>query len=165
MTRSLLPALSTSLVGTHDSLRELQAQIPHHALLAPRVSASAIGWHIEHVALTVDVFLKGLGRTDQGPYHPRPDPRKLLALWIGWIPRGAVQSPASVRPSAPPDEQALLEHVERTESALGHLPSIPAEAWVKHPVLGPLRRDAVARFIDVHTRHHLKIVRDIRASI
>jgi hypothetical protein len=89
-----------------------------------------------------------------------------FVLLTGWIPRGKGTSPRKLRgqAAAAPELTAALEACHETfrrlasepDPLLTTVPSLP------HKMFGALTPAEALRFVPIHTRHHLKIVEDIR---
>ena len=64
------------------------------------------------------------------------------------------------------DLEAGLRHLAERFDELGEqLPLLEETGWrCRHPYFGALDISEWMRFMDVHHRHHLKIVRDIRKA-
>ncbi len=126
-----------------------------------RESAWSVGMHVEHCCLAmVKIHRSLVGST---PPAPRVgfSLRRWIVLRIRTIPRGRVQAPAAVLPSNDSTAEQVLTLVEKATNAVDGLRDVPAGAWFDHPILGVLKRDQCIRFLAVHNKHHLKIVRRI----
>ncbi len=140
---------------------------------APEVSAWSVADHLEHIALAETAILDRLEaatletEADEG----RDDKTRGLnwigriALTLGRIPRGRGKAPApfvpmDVDPASVADRYADIERrLEKLSAHLGTLAS--SRRRTRHPVFGHLRPAQWLRFLDVHHRHHARIVEDI----
>ena len=130
----------------------------------------SIGEHLAHLAAANALTLSAARTLVEGGdarivARARPNLLGRLVLLLGWIPRGRGQAPVPTRPPPETDAAALRAALadnrelllvlapERTAAARGGLP---------HPALGVFDAFAWVRFTEVHTRHHLKIVDEIR---
>lgn len=139
--------------------------------------------HAEHIAKVDEGSLRqletALGR-DGGPglkFVGR------LVLWLGWIPRGVGKAPGNMRPADRDRDEAerptpsrdddrrraVAEHLTEVRGAIealaGRFDEIAAgRGRAGHHVFGGLTPGRWFRFLWVHHRHHLKIVRDIRRT-
>jgi hypothetical protein len=94
-------------------------------------------------------------------------------LTFGRIPRGKAKAPEAVCPQKMPSRDEMREALERTRKrfgataqCLGALQSPEArQRVVKHPALGKLNALQWLRFIEIHTKHHLKIIKDVRRTL
>ena len=86
---------------------------------------------------------------------------RIILVTLGKIPRGRIQSPAPVRPSMEFSEQTLKAHICLTMQNLDDLKHLGKDHFFKHPFLGDFKLQAAIRFLGIHTKHHLNIIRDI----
>lgn len=137
------------------------------ALRAPEVSAWSVAEQVDHlVKVEQSIFSHLLTRT--------PAVGKSISwagrfvLLTGWIPRGVASSPKRLRGTAAGPEElgTALEACRETfrrlaaepDPLLDSVPSLP------HKIFGAFTAVEALRFVPIHTRHHLKIVADIRKS-
>ncbi len=151
--------LSTVKLG--KLLEETGSFIPQPDLLNEKVSSGSVGWHIEHSFLTNDVIIEALKRSDPGLYKPSFSISRLYVFTLKKIPRGRAQSPKSVRPKGIITVESLDQHFRFTLEKIKELPEIPTGRFFKHPMFGMLKLKPALRFLEIHTRHHLEIIRDI----
>jgi hypothetical protein len=136
-------------------------------LRVERVSRWSVGQQLDHILKVLDVSQRLL----DGNPQPLPRGMNLLGRCVmaaGWFPRGFAKSPKFVVPAdePPADLAERAAHLRKVycETAL------PAELLADrrpvypHPVFGGLSAVEGLRFLGIHTRHHLKIVSDIRRA-
>ena len=91
-----------------------------------------------------------------------------VVLKTGFIPRGRGKAPRATRPAerdAEDIEAGMRRLAGRLDELLEQLPLLEEAGWrTLHPYFGALDISEWMRFMDVHHRHHLKIVRDIRKA-
>lgn len=138
---------------------------------APNLSGWSVGEQIEHLAVVDSQVLAVLGRLLEAPDRERarrPNLAGRLVLAVGWIPRGVGKAPSASRPEGRDARalQALLGEVEQGFVALGlRLPQLArCRARARHPRLGWLDGREWLRFVELHQRHHLRIVRAIERA-
>lgn len=127
----------------------------------PEVSKANVAWHLDHMLKTINQVSKKLIDSDPGAFRSNFSPQRTFVHTSGIIPRGAAESPKNVRPP----EVVLLDSLERQLSLakinLKKITDLNEKANFQHPIFKQLDRDQTRRFLDVHTNHHLKIIRDI----
>jgi hypothetical protein len=143
---------------------ELEAFAPHANVVNTVVSKGAVGWHIEHSLLTVRKIVEFAASTDPNTYRGVFKPARIFVLGLGIIPRGKVKSPQSVTPDFLPDTAMLSGSIAAARNSLSTLLQLQANQYFTHPVLGVLNKKPTERFLQVHTEHHLKIIREIMAA-
>lgn len=150
-------------------LKELQSLIPLADLVAPEVSHWSVGEHLEHCALAVNRTAQGFEialMTGPQAVPGGPSLAAKIILWTGFIPRGKGKAPKAVEPKKL-DADALHTALEKERNKLRELkPKIPgliAAGWkLPHPIFGPLTPLQWLRFTEIHIRHHVKVIDDIR---
>lgn len=154
-----------------DGLVELAANHRLQAAEAPKVSKWTVGKQLEHLLLSDETILDRFDRLIGGRDAPAPGGLTLIGriiLAIGFIPRGIGKAPSAVVPAGrdASDIEAGLRRIAERFAELGEqLPLLEEAGWrCRHPYFGALAVGEWMRFMDVHHRHHLKIVRDIRRA-
>ncbi len=154
-----------------DGLIELASDHPLHDAEAAKVSKWTIGKQLEHLLLSDSSIFDSFDRLIDGRDAPAPGGPTWLGriiLATGFIPRGRGKAPKGVRPAgrAASDIEAGLHRLrQRCDQLREHLPLLEEAGWrCHHPYFGALAIGEWMRFMDVHHRHHLKIVRDIRKA-
>ncbi len=160
------------LVGEQiDGLIELAAEHDLHDVEAAKVSKWTVGKQLEHLMLSDRTILDRFDRLIDGREGPAPGGPSIfgrLFLAMGFIPRGLGKSPQPVMPAGrdAADIEAGLQHLRQGLEGLSEqLPLLEETGWrVRHPAFGALAIGEWMRFMDIHHRHHLKIIRDIRRA-
>jgi len=152
-------------MNLESQIDELAGYIDRAELVSPDVSGWSVGQQIEHSLLSIRTMVAAIGRTSDGS-GPESSLTAIgrLVLMSGQIPRGRGQAPASVTVEATPNEEHLLRSVEKARSAIARLDEISDAGVFDHPYFGVLDKKRTIRFIEIHTDHHLAIVRDILES-
>lgn len=173
-----MPGASPQLIAAYrlaceqvDGLVELAAQHDLHDVGAEKVSRWTVGKQLEHLLLSDESILDRFDRLTDGREAPAGGGRTLvgrIVLLTGYIPRGVGKAPGAVKPAgrdATDIEAGLRRLTERMAELSEQLPLLEEAGWrCRHPYFGALDVGQWMRFMDVHHRHHLKIVRDIRKA-
>ena len=86
---------------------------------------------------------------------------KFFVLTFNFIPRGSVKAPKVVLPDDNIDVALLNESISKTKQLLGSIDAITDDQYFVHPVFGQLNKKPTIKFLKVHTKHHLKIIKEI----
>jgi hypothetical protein len=140
---------------------KLALEIPNAAKQRTAVSEAAVGWHVEHSLLVITQIIEGIKRSDPSKYKWTFNLSRFIVLGLNKIPRGKANAPDSVLPKDSLNEAFLLESIAKTKLALQELTNCEKNNYFIHPYFGQLNLPATIRFFEVHTYHHLKIIRDI----
>ena len=144
-------------------LDELESFIPQLDVRNEAISASSVGWQMEHDLLVISSVIEGVKRSDSTKYKWRFKPLKYVILWRGVIPRGKVGAPKIVTPGEITQE-TLRAHVALCRQRLAELEQVGMDHYFTHPFFGDLKKKETLRFLYVHTEHHLKIIREMLAN-
>lgn len=139
---------------------ELDGFIPNWESVNEAVSASNVGWQIEHCLLVILAVIGSLKKSEPNNFKWKFTPIKYLIFWRKAIPRGKVRAPKYVS-SENYDETTLKAHVETCRRELSDFEKLGNEQFFTHPIFGDLRKKEAVKFLWIHTEHHLKIIREI----
>lgn len=78
------------------------------------------------------------------------------------IPRGKAKSPSVVRPPKNINVDFLQQQLEQAEANILLINKFQKKAFFRHPFFKHLKRDETKKFLEIHTEHHLKIIREIK---
>jgi len=159
------------LAGQLDEITRMVRFEP--ALLELRVDAVShwsIGQQVDHVLKVLEAGQRFFGGSQEPPARLSSGMNLTghLLLALGWIPRGVGKSPRGVLP-ADRTVDDLAERAARLRSFYCDTP-LPEAVLADptpvfpHPYFGGLTTLQGLRFLGLHTRHHLKIVADIRRA-
>lgn len=143
-------------------LTELENHIPFYEKKELDISSSNIGWQIEHSLLTLDRVMEALSKSNKEEYKWKFSLSKIIIMAIKRIPRGRAKSPKSVRPQTDIHKESLSLHLKLTRGNLKHLVHLDHGQYFDHPYFGHLKLKQAIRFLEIHTTHHLQIIKDIR---
>jgi hypothetical protein len=145
----------------NNLINQLEDKILYHNKLDTTISASSIGWHIEHSLKVLMAITNALYASEPKDYK-----RNFKMLWLficllNRIPRGKGNAPKSVMPEGQISIDSLQKSIEMTRHTLNKLDYLSMEAFFIHPYFGSLRLKSAIRFMEIHTMHHLKIIHEI----
>ncbi len=145
-----------------QQISEMEALIPKIAFVNEKVSAASIGWHLEHTLMVLERSLTALPSSVIADFKPKSSFRKTIILFTKKIPRGVAKAPKGVRPI--PEEisnENLNSRISSVKKLLEAIPSLPSQHFFPHPFFGDLKLKQAIRFLEIHTNHHLKIMREM----
>ena len=142
-------------------LVELEARIPEFEITNSKVSNSTVGWQIEHSLKTILEIVRFVKKSNPKEYHWKFNFNKTLVATIGFIPRGKAKAPKVVVPDENISEASLKNSLQNVKTALQEWNSFDKNAHFPHPYFGKLNKKSTVWFLNLHTKHHLKIINDI----
>ncbi len=125
------------------------------------ISGWTVGKHVEHCCKTMVAVCRALADSKGSPPHRKWSLPRTIVLLTGKIPRGKAEAPDSVLPGSDNTPDSISSILDEADAAIKSAKQLPANSWFAHPFFSSLKRDEALRFILVHNKHHLKIIRDI----
>jgi hypothetical protein len=150
--------------STSQLLNELASNIPFANKIDPSISASSVGWHIDHNVMVINQIAGAVKASDPKAYQWSFNMKRLVVFTTGKIPRGKAKAPKSVIPENAFDENDVREKMEKANQQLAMLNELPSNHFFIHPFFGHLNVKNTKKMIALHTDHHLAIIKDIVAS-
>lgn len=148
----------------HQEMKLLQANFKHADQKLETVSEKSVAWHIHHSLLVMSGICYLLEKSNPKDYQPKFSFLKWGIMTFGIIPRGKARAPKEVVPTelfSLNDTQLLFSKVELQ---LKNLEKLSEDHFYHHHLFGDLKLRKSIYFIGIHTKHHLKIIRDILAK-
>jgi hypothetical protein len=142
-------------------IADLEELISQQGLRNESVSNGSVGWHIEHCLLTFDKIIYALKTSDPAKYKWSFNLKRMLVSVINKIPRGRANAPGVVQPAEYFDEATLRAHIAKTKHYIITLHHLQPRHYFEHPYFGKLKLKSAIKFMALHTRHHIHIIRDI----
>ena len=129
--------------------------------LNSKVSSKGTYWHADHVLKVMISINKALKKSNPDEYRWRFNFWRFLIFLIGFIPRGSGRAPKRVQSFDPVSRGDLLQQFDQARTMMAELEHLPARSFFKHPYFGMMNLSNGQWFLTIHTRHHLKIIKDI----
>ncbi|MBX2827857.1 MAG: hypothetical protein KTR22_06825 [Flavobacteriaceae bacterium] len=142
-------------------LDEIEIKIPARDSLNEDISKVPVAWHLDHSLKTINGIYDAMNASNPDNFRGSINAIRILSLSMGFIPRGRAQSPESVLPPEHIETKDLYSQLKEARENMVKAFHLDENAHFEHPVFGTISRGNALRFIEVHTEHHLKIMRDI----
>ena len=146
-------------------IQALSDNVPHAEKVNPAVSASPVGWHVQHCIMVINSVAHQLKDSDPSKYKYKFNKVRSLVYLINKIPRGRGKSPSVVNPMQVASKNDLQKMIDLVKINVQDLKPLPKESNFMHPLFGMLNLPSTYKFLYIHTNHHLKIIRDILNSL
>ena len=141
-------------------LDEIYNYVEHEHQLNKSVSSVNVGWHIEHTSLVIIKITESVSKSDPKKYKWKFSLIRLLIFFKNKFPRGKAKAPDIVKPKQI-DKTNFTQLLIQTKDALQRLKQVDPNQHFRHPIFGDLDKKNTFIMLDIHTRHHLQIVKDI----
>lgn len=145
-------------------IASLKENFKHGTKHASSVSAKGIDWHVHHSLLAISGICYLLTQSNPKNYHPKFNFLKLVVMTSGVIPRGKAKAPKEIVPPEKIDPQETQKLFGKVEKQLKELESLHKNHFYTHHMFGDLNLKKSVKFLGIHTKHHLKIMRDIMTA-
>jgi len=142
-------------------LEELSTYISESDKQNVSVSNANIGWQIDHSLRVMNQIIAALIRSNPDEYKPKFNWRKAYVFLTKRIPRGKVNAPKGILPTEEITVSSLHSAIELAKENILLLGNCNPNHFFVHPFFGQVNVRETHVFIEVHTEHHLKIIRDI----
>lgn len=128
----------------------------------PSISQATVGWQLDHCFLVIITVVAEIKKSNPSDYKWKFNRNRFLVQTIlRKIPRGKVRAPKEVQPFDEISLAHLRSKFETTRNSLEELKLLEAKHYFTHPFMGDLNLKTTIDFLDLHTKHHLKIIKDI----
>jgi len=144
-----------------NQLSKIEAYIPFIDKKNPNISKATIGWQLDHALKVFNAVSEWIKHSNPKEYNWQYNTWRALLFPLGYIPRGKARAPKSVRPPEIIKTIDLHAQIEDARVHIEELKILPKEAYFKHFIFGMLTKKQTLKFLQMHTNHHLKIVKDI----
>jgi len=125
------------------------------------ISEASVGWHIEHSLLVIKQVTATVAQSEPKLYKSKFNLSRFFVFLLKTIPRGKAKAPKVVIPVDEITKETLQESLKNTYQAIAYLKDCQENQYFMHPFFGQLNKKQTIKFLEIHTEHHLKIIRDI----
>ena len=84
-----------------------------------------------------------------------------ICFKIGYFPRGKAKVPKYLKSPEVILESDIVTQFAEARQHIKEIENLADNAYFRHPIFGHINKKRVFRFMDTHTNHHLKIVKEI----
>ncbi|WP_309640849.1 hypothetical protein [Flavobacterium sp.] len=142
-------------------LNDLESKIEYSDCINIHVSQREVSWHMAHSLKVVGNIIKALQNSNPEEYHWQFNRNRSFVYILNHIPRGKGKAPKSVLPADDITIIQLQQELNTVRQLVLELEHLNPKSNFKHPYFGQLNLKQTKKFLDIHTKHHLKIIDDI----
>lgn len=142
-------------------LRQIEDYFPQMEEKNTAVSEKGVGWHLDHSLRVIGGVSALLKSSDPAAYKWKFNFTRMAVYTFNYIPRGVGKAPKQVLNEKVVTLEILQEELEKARQECSSLAELDPKSNFQHPYFGILNLKQSQKFLKIHTRHHLKIVRDI----
>lgn len=142
-------------------LQEIEKAIPFKDKINSKISKSDIGWQLDHSLKVINNVYVILEKKHSKKYKKDFNLLRSILFPLGYIPRGKGKAPKYVDSKEVISTQDLHTQLDNAKAHIKNTKTLNKDAYFIHQVFGTLSKKKTLRFLEIHTKHHLKIVKDI----
>lgn len=125
------------------------------------ISKSTVGWQLDHAIKVFNAVIEQAINSNPEDYKTSFNFKRSVLFRLGFLPRGKARAPKAVLPPETILEANIEAQLQKAYANLKKIELLPETAFFNHHIFGVLNKKQTLRFIEIHTNHHLKIIRDI----
>jgi hypothetical protein len=144
-----------------SQLEEMENYIRYRDYQDPKVSKAPVGWHLAHNLRVINNVLDALEFSDPKEFKSSFSFIKTMVMMTGHIPRGKAKSPKVVLPPDIIEKKNLILQLEKARQKISTFNELDKNAFFDHPYFYKMNKKESGKFLTIHTKHHLKIIKDI----
>ena len=144
-----------------EELAEIESLIEKRDVKNTAVSQADVAWHLDHSLKVVNRLSESLSSSNPEDFSSDLSMSRLVVFTTGIIPRGRAQASEEFLPPDDIRTEDIIAQLATARTHIAGLSSLDEKAHMEHPVFKTLDKGQTKRLMKVHTRHHLKIIRDI----
>jgi hypothetical protein len=142
-------------------LTQIEESIPNYEKTNSVISQSSVGWHLDHALKVINRVTAILIKTNPDKYKKEHNLKRIILFTLCYIPRGKARAPKVVMPPEVITKADLINQLQEAKIQIEKTEPLTKTSHFIHHVFGMLSKEQTLRFLEVHTKHHLKIVNDI----
>ncbi|MDB9755679.1 DUF1569 domain-containing protein [Winogradskyella sp.] len=144
-----------------NELDHIERFIPQSESINTSISKTNVAWHLDHSLKVINAVIATMQKSDPALYIDNFSFSGKVLLTLKFFPRGKAKAPKHVLPSDTILVEDIKTQLAEARQNIKSITDLDKNAYFKHPLFGKVNTFRVIRFIDVHTNHHLKIVKSI----
>lgn len=144
---------------------QLTTYLPDANRLNIKISSSSVGWHIDHSLIVINQIIKAVNLSEPKEYKRTFNLNRLIVFTLNKIPRGKAKAPKAVMPMEEFNIDSVREKFILARENIELLKELHPNKFFMHPLFGKLNVKHTLKMIQLHSNHHLHIIKDIILSV
>ncbi|AUP79846.1 DUF1569 domain-containing protein [Flavivirga eckloniae] len=149
------------IAALNNLLSRIEDYVPYKDENNPAVSQASVGWQLDHTLKVINRVSESLEKSNPNDFKKDFNIIRSILFPFCFIPRGRAKSPKVVLPKNEISTTDLHDQLRDAKLHLNNIRFLNENAHFKHFIFGILPKVKTLRFLEMHTKHHLKIVWDI----
>jgi len=145
----------------NEYLDTIEKYIPEAKKTNEKVSNATVGWQLDHSLKVINSIALSLLHSKPQDYQPKTSLLKSIILFTGYIPRGKAKAPKLVNNKEEISKTDIEKQLKKAHQLLSQVKQLPSNSFFTHHMFGDLNLKTALKFMEIHTNHHIKIIKDI----
>ncbi|WP_303318907.1 DUF1569 domain-containing protein [Flavivirga abyssicola] len=145
----------------NNLLSQIEENIPFKDKTNLIVSKVNVGWQLDHTLKVINRVYKYLELSNPHDHKKDFNAKRSILFALCYIPRGSAKAPKVVKPPNVILTADLHTQLNEAKKHINNIEFLDKNVHFKHFIFGTLSKTKTLRFLEMHTKHHLKIVNDI----
>jgi hypothetical protein len=139
----------------------LESKISNYQKVNTAISASSVGWHIEHTLLVLINVTERIKNSKPEEFKANFNLVRTNVFTLNKMPRGKGKAPKSVQPNMDITLNSVKTKLELAKEKVNELYNLDKNKHFAHPYFGNVKLNGCIKFLGIHTAQHIKIIEDI----
>jgi hypothetical protein len=126
-----------------------------------QVSEKGVDWHIDHSLKVINSVIHALKKSNPSDYKRKFNLLRSFIFTFQFIPKGKGKAPKAVVANGNITKEDLFLQLKDAKVRLVEMEDLPKNRFFKHPYFGMLNLNLSKKFLSIHSKHHIKIIRNI----
>jgi hypothetical protein len=126
-----------------------------------KISKATVGWHLDHSLKVINAVISSMEKSDPNLYKDNFKFLGKLLLSLNFFPKGKAKAPKYVLPPDVILKEEIVSQLKLAKENIQKIEELDNNAFFKHPLFGNVNKNRVLPFLNAHTNHHLKIIKNI----
>jgi len=154
-------SVNAQILDLDKELNQIESYLSSMDKINVEVSKAPVKWHLYHSLKVINGVLKEAQNSIPEEYNPKTNRQWRYVSIFNKIPRNKVTAPSKVNPSYNIQKDQIIAELQKARKSIEGWSDLEKNNFYKHAVLANLNKRKIKKFLRVHSRHHLKIVKDI----
>jgi hypothetical protein len=142
-------------------VNKLESYFEHFEKANTAISKQNVAWHLDHSFRVLNGIATTLINSKPEDYKPNFNLKRIVVFINGKIPRGTGNAPKVVQAENPVMLSELQSWIIKVRPKLESLSTLNPKSNFNHPSFGQLNLKQSIRLLEIHTNHHIEIVKDL----
>ncbi len=140
---------------------KLESYFEHFEKSNTTISQQNVGWHLDHSFRVLNGISTILIHSKPEGYKWNFNLKRSIICLRGKMPRGKGKAPKIVQAENPVQLSELQSWLLKVRPKLENLSKLNPKSNFNHAVFGQLNLKQAIRILEIHTNHHIEIVKDL----